>query len=473
MAGYRGYYTHPSKQNASGGDSDNLCANSQSNGQIQVKRSFNSMNGGPAATSSKALKAGYSSKPVSGYYSYSTKPSTIQQDTNLNSFLCSSEDTEYDCQSGSLNGFCDPEDPTEYSLAFRHQETTRRAIEAPSQGYRTAKVSSVGTSVSVNSVVTTSVSAGANSDGPGESAGRGLPSEGPVLPPELSLPVFQTVDASSHSDWAAFANSRLQGKGHEEEDEDEEERERRNSHFTENEEKWAWGNGKKWVGVAEAKQRLNHYASAPTARDFDNAAKVQGGFGEKYLKMLGWKPGEGLGKGGEGTVEPLGIKEVKLDRNGLVTSEESGVTSWREERLGDSLSQEQQTYRKPEEVVKAKFSTMKSEHFWNWHGEGMKGSGKLNDALKAVKKLQKARTPVNVVGKHPVSGLMELAQRKNWAEPKFSFEFTSCGRISKATVIVNGKTFSPGQPSDNKKTAKAEAAQHALEEMGYLPKSSS
>lgn len=39
------------------------------------------------------------------------------------------------------------------------------------------------------------------------------------------------------------------------------------------------------------------------------------------LQKMGWRPGEGLGKSKNGSLQPL-LLEVKMDRKGLVTSEE-------------------------------------------------------------------------------------------------------------------------------------------------------
>lgn len=39
------------------------------------------------------------------------------------------------------------------------------------------------------------------------------------------------------------------------------------------------------------------------------------------LQKMGWKPGEGLGKNKEGTLEPLQL-EIKLDKKGLVSDED-------------------------------------------------------------------------------------------------------------------------------------------------------
>lgn len=46
--------------------------------------------------------------------------------------------------------------------------------------------------------------------------------------------------------------------------------------------------------------------------------------GMALLQKMGWKPGEGLGKNKEGTLEPLQL-EVKLDKRGLISEEDVGA----------------------------------------------------------------------------------------------------------------------------------------------------
>lgn len=48
---------------------------------------------------------------------------------------------------------------------------------------------------------------------------------------------------------------------------------------------------------------------------------VSGGMGMHLLQKMGWKPGEGLGKEKNGSLQPL-LLEVKLDKKGLVAEEE-------------------------------------------------------------------------------------------------------------------------------------------------------
>lgn len=48
---------------------------------------------------------------------------------------------------------------------------------------------------------------------------------------------------------------------------------------------------------------------------------VLGGMGMHLLQKMGWRPGEGLGKEKNGSLQPL-LLEVKLDKKGLVATEE-------------------------------------------------------------------------------------------------------------------------------------------------------
>ena len=59
------------------------------------------------------------------------------------------------------------------------------------------------------------------------------------------------------------------------------------------------------------------------------AAPVEGGMGMHLLQKMGWTPGQGLGKEGTGTLQPL-LLEVKLDTRGLQAKEE--VSSCRRNR---------------------------------------------------------------------------------------------------------------------------------------------
>ena len=56
---------------------------------------------------------------------------------------------------------------------------------------------------------------------------------------------------------------------------------------------------------------------------FHNLAPITGGVGMRLLQKMGWKPGQVLGKRGEGNLEPIAMS-VKMDRKGLISCEESG-----------------------------------------------------------------------------------------------------------------------------------------------------
>lgn len=43
---------------------------------------------------------------------------------------------------------------------------------------------------------------------------------------------------------------------------------------------------------------------------------MTGGVGLHLMQKMGWKEGEGLGRSGDGTLEPLAV-DIKADRKGL------------------------------------------------------------------------------------------------------------------------------------------------------------
>uniref|UniRef100_A0A3B3RHW9 Protein SON-like n=1 Tax=Paramormyrops kingsleyae TaxID=1676925 RepID=A0A3B3RHW9_9TELE len=143
---------------------------------------------------------------------------------------------------------------------------------------------------------------------------------------------------------------------------------------------------------------------------FLRAAPVSGGVGEFLMRKMGWRAGEGLGKYREGTVEPIVI-DFKTDRKGLVAD-----------------------------------------------GEKMQKSGSL-----VVMK--------DLLGKHPVSALMEICNKKKWAPPEFIMVHHSGPDHRKNflfKVVVNGTDYQPQTASPNKKHAKAMAATVALQAMGEV-----
>ncbi|KAM7365498.1 hypothetical protein PAMP_016418 [Pampus punctatissimus] len=178
---------------------------------------------------------------------------------------------------------------------------------------------------------------------------------------------------------------------------------------------------------------------------FLRAAPVSGGVGEFLMRKMGWKTGEGLGRNREGTVEPI-IIDFKVDRKGLVAEGE-----------------------KPQ---------------------------KQTGGLVVTKDL---------MGKHPVSALIELCNKRRIMQPDFvmvhhsgpdhrkNFLFKvghidsvrqSCSSFALYhpesshlteynwklnTVTVNGVDYQPQTASPNKKHAKAMAATVALQALGEVP----
>uniref|UniRef100_A0A3P9KXH9 SON DNA binding protein n=1 Tax=Oryzias latipes TaxID=8090 RepID=A0A3P9KXH9_ORYLA len=67
---------------------------------------------------------------------------------------------------------------------------------------------------------------------------------------------------------------------------------------------------------------LRLFSPAGAVQDqFLRAAPVSGGVGEFLMRKMGWKTGEGLGRNREGTVDPIVI-DFKVDRKGLVAEGE-------------------------------------------------------------------------------------------------------------------------------------------------------
>ncbi|XP_014223647.1 protein SON isoform X1 [Trichogramma pretiosum] len=150
------------------------------------------------------------------------------------------------------------------------------------------------------------------------------------------------------------------------------------------------------------------------------AQPVAGGMGMHLLQKMGWRPGEGLGKNKEGTLEPLSL-EVKLDKRGLVTDQD--------------IPQQARPGIKKKEVIPS------------------------------FKSLE---------GKHPVSLLGEFCSKRKYCAPLYEICFESGPDHKKNFVFkvtVNGVEYKPAVASPNKKLAKAEAAQVCLQSLGLLPSS--
>ncbi|XP_032516508.2 protein Son isoform X2 [Danaus plexippus] len=142
------------------------------------------------------------------------------------------------------------------------------------------------------------------------------------------------------------------------------------------------------------------------------AAPVEGGMGMHLLQKMGWTPGRGLGKEGTGALQPL-LLEVKLDTRGLTSKEEV----------------------KPQRI-------------------GRRGPA-----------------PLVAGGKHPVSLLGEYCSKQKLGPPEYSLCF-ECGPDHKKNFLfkvkVAGIEYQPAVASANKKQAKADAAQLALQKLGIV-----
>jgi len=265
------------------------------------------------------------------------------------------------------------------------------------------------------------------------------------ISPELAMPVFQTVDRCNQ--WEKVKPSAFRTACDDE-----------ITLRSEKSEQWAWGNGKKWVGASGPRPKLNVYSGAPKVEMFTSAARVTGGIGEKMLQKMGWREGEGLGKSKEGATEPIKFSEIKTDRKGLISQDDTNVNVATVATIATEVLQEK---------TKSKFSEIKSTSFWNWHGTGMKGPENVNARLKSCKKAAKEKIAptLDLTGKHPVSALMELCSKKKWKEPRFITETSPAGFMFK--VEVNGTLYSPTTSSDTKKSAKAESARTCLVQMGW------
>ncbi|XP_029459406.1 protein SON isoform X2 [Rhinatrema bivittatum] len=146
---------------------------------------------------------------------------------------------------------------------------------------------------------------------------------------------------------------------------------------------------------------------------FLKAAPVTGGMGAQLMRKMGWKEGEGLGRNNEGTVEPILI-DFKRDRKGLVAEGE----------------------------------------------KTQKKSGNLT----VMKDLS---------GKHPISALMEICNKRKWSPPEFVLVHDrgpDHRRHFLFKVMVNGSEYQPSLASPNKKLARATTATVALQAMGLVPR---
>lgn len=145
---------------------------------------------------------------------------------------------------------------------------------------------------------------------------------------------------------------------------------------------------------------------------------VTGGMGMHLLQKMGWRPGEGLGRDKNGSLQPL-LLDVKLDKRGLVAQED---------------------IRQPK----------KRSHAHN--------AQPLNQQ--------------NLQEKHPVCLLNELTTKYKWTPPLYTLVHEngpSHSRMFLFSVQVNGETYTPTKLSNTKKDAKFVAAKLCLQQLGLLP----
>ncbi|KAL4672357.1 hypothetical protein H8957_009686 [Semnopithecus entellus] len=173
--------------------------------------------------------------------------------------------------------------------------------------------------------------------------------------------------------------------------------------------------GSTGVQVLTQEQLANTGAQAWIKKDqFLRAAPVTGGMGAVLMRKMGWREGEGLGKNKEGNKEPI-LVDFKTDRKGLVA-------------VGE---------------------------------RAQKRSGNFSAAMK------------DLSGKHPVSALMEICNKRRWQPPEFLLVHDSGPDHRKHflfRVLINGSAYQPSFASPNKKHAKATAATVVLQAMGLVPK---
>ncbi|XP_007427305.1 protein SON isoform X1 [Python bivittatus] len=166
--------------------------------------------------------------------------------------------------------------------------------------------------------------------------------------------------------------------------------------------------------VLSSEQLSNSGPQAWVKKDqFLRAAPVTGGMGAQLMRKMGWREGEGLGKNKEGNKEPI-LVDFKTDRKGLVA-----VGEKTQKRHGP-------------------FSTVK-----------------------------------DLSGKHPVSALLEVCNKRRWSPPVFVLVNDNRPEYRKHflfKVMVNGVEHKPSFVSPNKKHAKATAATVALQALGLVPK---
>mmetsp|Transcript_7064 Transcript_7064/g.6906 ORF Transcript_7064/g.6906 Transcript_7064/m.6906 type:complete len:102 (-) Transcript_7064:46-351(-) len=81
------------------------------------------------------------------------------------------------------------------------------------------------------------------------------------------------------------------------------------------------------------------YLDRLTEGSMVSSEKVKSKFGEKMLKKMGWKEGEGLGKHKTGEVEPIQVRKRKenLGVGGEATTKAKWNHNWWEELFNDTV----------------------------------------------------------------------------------------------------------------------------------------
>ncbi|XP_022218623.2 protein Son [Drosophila obscura] len=162
---------------------------------------------------------------------------------------------------------------------------------------------------------------------------------------------------------------------------------------------------------------------------------VTGGMGMALLQKMGWKPGEGLGRCKTGSLQPL-LLDVKLDKRGLVSRDDIKL--------------------QPPRPAAGQRKNKNS-------GGGGGGGGPPG---------QGGPPPMVVtLDKHPVCVLNELTSKNRWTPPQYTLQQESGPSHIRSflfSVEINGQSYTPNRPCNNKKEAKLNAAKLCLESLGIL-----
>lgn len=155
----------------------------------------------------------------------------------------------------------------------------------------------------------------------------------------------------------------------------------------------------------------------------------------QLLQKMGWKQGEGLGKNKEGSTLPL-MLDVKTDRKGLAAKDNK---------------------KKPRTLPFVNSVPLKMT---------------LPGSTQQIASQKPPQVKTDFAGKHPVSVLNELCSKRKWRQPEYSVVLDDGPAHKKEyifKVILNNEEYQGATSCNNKKEAKALAAQTALVKMGLLP----